>query len=176
MNRQIRAAALLLAAGWALPLCAAEIHIGEPVVRNGLEIAAVYLQAVKMEPGHAGMQVESDIHLEADIHAAEDNPHGFRTGDWIPYLGIAFHMQKLNSEWELIGYFMPMVASDGPHYGRNVRLDGPGKYRLSYYILPPAYQGFYRHYDRETGVDEWWEPFNVEWEFTYTGTGKKGGY
>lgn len=58
----------------ALPVMAAEYPIGQPSEQNGLEIAAVYLQPVQMEP--AGMMREakdSDIHLEADIHAtAED--------------------------------------------------------------------------------------------------------
>jgi uncharacterized protein involved in high-affinity Fe2+ transport len=71
---------------------------------------------------------------------------------------------------------MAMVANDGPHYGANVKLDGPGKYKLSYHVQPPPYQGFYRHTDKETGVGEWWTPFDIEWDFSYAGTGKKGAY
>ena len=33
-----------------------------------------------------------------------------------------------------------------------------------------------RHVDKETGVGPWFEPFEVKYEFVYTGTGKKGGY
>ena len=69
-----------------------------------------------------------------------------------------------------------MVASDGPHYGANLKLDGAGKYHLTYHIDPPPYQGFYRHEDEETGVGRWWEPFDLSWEFAFVGTGKKGGY
>jgi uncharacterized protein involved in high-affinity Fe2+ transport len=25
-------------------------------------------------------------------------------------------------------------------------------------------------------VGEWWAPFELKWEFTYAGAGKKGGY
>jgi uncharacterized protein involved in high-affinity Fe2+ transport len=68
------------------------------------------------------------------------------------------------------------VASDGPHYGANVKFDGPGKYHVAYTINPPSKVGFLRHTDKETGVGAWWQPFTVDWDFTYTGTGKKGGY
>ena len=72
---------------------------------------------------------------------------------------------------------MPMVASDGPHYGDNVKLMGPGKYKLQVTVAPPGAQGhFGRHVDKETGVAPWFKPFNATYEFTYAGTGKKGGY
>ena len=157
---------------------AAEFPIGKAVERNGMEIGAVYLQPVVMAPmlPGMGMAAHADIHLEADIRALKDNPNGFGPGEWVPYLGIVYRLQKLGSEWGGFGAFMPMVASDGPHYGANVKLNGPGKYRLTYRIAPPPYQGFYRHTDKETAVAEWWEPFDVSWEFTYVGVGKKGGY
>ncbi|GAB4355792.1 MAG: iron transporter [Gammaproteobacteria bacterium] len=155
---------------------AAEQPIGEPVEVNGMEIAAVYLQAVKMEPMMPGMMEPTDIHLEADIHALKGNANGFGEGEWMPYLGITYRLEKQGSNWSTAGQFHPMVAADGPHYGANIKLDGPGKYHLTYYIKPPAYKGFYRHFDKETGVGEWWKPFTVEWDFTYVGTGKKGGY
>ena len=74
---------------------------------------------------------------------------------------------------------MPMVANDGPHYGDNVKLNGPGKYRVTFNIAPPSAftaANFGRHTDKETGVAEWWEAFDVSWEFPYAGIGKKGGY
>ncbi|MOA48757.1 34 kDa membrane antigen precursor [compost metagenome] len=70
-----------------------------------------------------------------------------------------------------------MVASDGPHYGDNVKLLGPGKYHLTYTILPPSgHDMFGRHVDKETGVAPWFETCKVEYDFTYAGIGKKGGY
>lgn len=155
---------------------AAEFAIGEPVERNGMEIAAVYLQPVMMAPMLPGMHSRTDVHLEADIRAQKDNANGFGPGQWVPYLGITYHLHKVDDDWTSFGTFMPMVANDGSHYGANVKLDGPGKYSLTYRIAPPPYQGFYRHTDKETGVAPWWSPFEVSWEFTYTGIGKKGGY
>ncbi len=168
--------ALSLALGTASPPAAAgEQPIGEPVQRNGMEIAAVFLQPVEMEPRLPGMKA-ADIHLEADIRAIEGNGNGFGEGEWVPYLAITYHIRKLGSDWSTLGIFMPMVASDGPHYAANIKLDGPGKYHLRYHIAPPPYSGLYRHTDRETGVGEWWTPFDLEWNLTYVGTGKKGGY
>ncbi|MCY1372359.1 Fe2+ transport protein [compost metagenome] len=72
-----------------------------------------------------------------------------------------------------------MVASDGPHYGDNVKLDGPGQYRLTYRVAPPGRHpdhAFGRHTDKETGVASWFEPCELGYSFTYAGIGKKGGY
>jgi len=145
-----------------------------------MEIAAVYLQPVPMEP--AGMMksvAESDIHLEADIHAQTDNKNGFADGAWIPYLGVTYEITKVGGTQKIAGELMPMVASDGPHYGDNVKLAGPGKYTLRLSIAPPgasAHAHFGRHTDKETGVGPWFKPITVQYEFTYAGTGKKGGY
>lgn len=159
---------------------AAETPIGKHQIVNGLEIGAVYLQPVKMEPDGMMKKVEeSDIHLEADIHAVKNNPNGFAQGDWMPYLVVKFELSKNGSSFKSSGDLMPMVASDGPHYGDNVKLDGPGKYKLKLTILPPsenAHAHFGRHVDKETGVGAWFKPFELNYDFTYAGTGKKGGY
>jgi len=96
---------------------AADVVIGM-VEKNGMEIVAVYIQPVTMEPMMHGMG-PADIHLEADIHALKDNQHGFAEGDWIPYLGITYTISKVESGWSTTGAFMPMAASDGPHYANN---------------------------------------------------------
>lgn len=159
---------------------AVEYPIGAPQQRNGMEIGAVYLQPVEMEPeGMMRATRESDIHMEADIHALASNPNGFDEGAWIPYLGIKYEVEKIGSNEKISGDFMPMVANDGPHYGDNVKLKGPGKYRVKYTISPPSadpHTHFGRHTDRLTGVRPWFKPFEVEYEFTYVGIGKKGGY
>jgi len=154
---------------------AAEQPIGEPVELNGMEIAAIYLQPVKMEP-QMPTEDKADVHLEADIHAIKGNNNGFGAGEWMPYLTVTYTLTKKGSDWSATGPFVPMVASDGPHYGDNVKLDGPGKYHLAYRISPPPLRGFFRHFDKETGVGKWWAPFTVEWDFTFVGTGKKGSY
>ena len=94
----------------------------------------------------------------------------------IPYLDVTYSLRKKGSDWSALGQFMPMIASDGPHYGENIKLDGPGVYELSYHIAPPKANGFMRHIDKETGTEEWWKPFGLHYTFKYIGTGKKGGY
>ena len=159
---------------------ALEYPIGKPQLVSGMEIGAVYLQPVKMEPdGMMRKAEQSDVHLEADIHAAKGNPTGFAEGDWMPYLMIKYEITKVGSKDVIKGDFMPMVASDGPHYGDNVKLMGPGKYKLKYTIMPPSmnpHAHFGRHTDKETGVGPWFKPFDLNYEFTFAGIGKKGGY
>lgn len=174
---------LLFAALLAMSLCfgtafAKETSIShKPIVKNGMIIGAAYLQPVHMAPMLTGMDGgKTDVHLEADIHANKDNAQGFQPGAWIPYLNITYKLTKKDSNWQSFGPFMAMVASDGPHYGRNVKLDGPGKYTLTIFIEPPSYSGFFRHTDKETGVAEWWKPFSIQWDFAWAGNGKRGGY
>jgi periplasmic iron binding protein len=159
---------------------ALEYPIGKPQIRDGMEVATVYLQPVTMEP--AGMMRDakaSDIHLEADIKATDKNGNGFADGTWIPYLAIAYELSKQGSNERITGTMMPMVASDGPHYGDNVKLAGPGRYKLKLSIAPPGsdpHSHFGRHVDKETGVGAWFKPFTVEYDFAFAGVGKKGGY
>ena len=176
--------ALALAASLSSPALAVEYPIGAPQQRGGMEIAGVYLQPVEMESvmGHQMLPAsKADVHLEADIRALDSNPNGFAEGDWIPYLLVKYEVCKQGGEC-IKGDFLPMVASDGPHYGDNVKLMGPGKYRVKFSILPPNDEGnhaghhFHRHTDRLTGVRPWFKRFTVEWDFTFAGIGKRGGY
>jgi uncharacterized protein involved in high-affinity Fe2+ transport len=162
---------------------AIEQPIGSPQNLAGMEIAAVYLQPVEMEPeGHMRRAGDSDVHLEADIHALSSNPNGFPEGAWIPFLHIRYELVKQGASEVIKGEFMPMVASDGPHYGDNVKLAGPGRYKLRLTVAPPNApdnamgKHFGRHTDRATGVRPWFKTFTLEWDFTYAGIGKKGGY
>ncbi|MBI1891443.1 MAG: iron transporter [Burkholderiales bacterium] len=179
-TKAVTIAGLMLGATQANAL---EYPIGTPQNMAGMEVAAVYLQAVEMEPdGHMRKAAESDIHLEADIHALASNPNGFAEGTWIPYLLVKYEVTKLPDGETIKGHMMPMVASDGPHYGDNVKLKGPGKYKVKFIVYSPNApentfgKHFGRHTDRATGVRPWFKPFDVEWEFTYAGVGKKGGY
>ena len=164
-------------------VAAVEYPIGAPQQRHGLEIAAIYLQPIEMEPeGMMRKAAESDVHMELDIHALSSNPNGFKEGEWIGYLLVRYEVSKAGAEWKISGDFMPMVANDGPHYGDNVKLAGPGKYRAKFTIYPPnapenaSGQHFGRHTDRLTGVRPWFKSFTVEYDFTFAGIGKKGGY
>jgi uncharacterized protein involved in high-affinity Fe2+ transport len=159
---------------------AKEYPIGTPQTKNGMEIGAVYLQPIEMDPpGVMRPAAESDVHLESDIKAAKDNKNGFAQGDWIPYLAVNYELTKLDDNQTQKGEFMPMVANDGPHYGDNVKMMGPGKYKLILTIAPPdenPHAHFGRHVDKETGVAPWFKAFAVEYEFTFAGIGKKGAY
>ena len=157
---------------------AAEYPIGKPVEKGGMEIGAVYLQPIEMAP--AGMMratADSDVHLEADVRATADNAQGFQEGSFVPYLNLSFTLKKQGSDTPITGDFHAMVANDGPHYGDNVKLQGPGKYTLTFSVLPPSgHQSLGRHTDKETGVAPWFERCEVHYEFVYAGIGKKGGY
>jgi len=173
-------AVLAIGAGLSFSAMAVEYPIGEPSEHAGLEVAAVYLQPVEMEPeGMMRPAKDSDVHLEADIHATADNTNGLPEGAWAPYLNIKYKLQKAGSSKVIEGDLMPMVANDGPHYGDNVKLDGPGKYKLTFSIASPEankMNHFGRHVDKETGVAPWFKPFDVDYDFVFAGTGKKGGY
>jgi uncharacterized protein involved in high-affinity Fe2+ transport len=169
--------ALLLWAGLA---SAIEYPIGKPQQMAGMQIAAVYLQPVVMEPeGMMRDAKDSDVHLEADISALASNSNGFPEGSWVPYLVVGYELTKKGSSEVLKGDMMPMVANDGPHYGDNVKLAGPGQYHLKLTIAAPSanmHSHFGRHIDRQTGVGPWFKPFVAEYDFTFAGIGKKGGY
>lgn len=172
--------AFLLAAGVAVaaPALAREHSMGAPVVTDGLILHPVYLQPVHMSPVLPGMDTAgaADAHLELDVHADKNNGYGFDPGGWVPYLTVSYLITKKGSDWATFGTLKVMTANDGPHYGDNIKFDGPGKYTLRVKVLPPPYRGFYRHTDKETGVKAWWRPFQKSWTFTYVGSGHKGGY
>lgn len=148
-----------------------EYPIGDKVKQNGMNIAAVWLPPVTMEGMEASAQADM-IHLEADIHAIQGNKNGFGVGEWMPYLTVKYVLTHKASGKKIEGKMMPMVAKDGPHYGAGIQMPGPGAYTLAYEIRPPSENGFGRHSDPITGVDPWWEPFTVNWEFDYQGVPK----
>lgn len=181
-RRAALAAALIASLAGVGALSAKEVPIGPHVVQQGIDVGAVYLQPIEMDPpGMMRAAAESDIHLEADIRAAKDNKNGFAEGDWMPALSVTFEVVKLDGDTptatRVSGVLMQMVANDGPHYGDNVKLAGPGRYRLKVTVAPPGpHQHFGRHVDKETGVAEWFKPFDLVQDFTFAGTGKKGAY
>lgn len=176
----IRGGLMMACAMTAMAVSAAEYPIGKQIIEGGMEIGVVYLQPITMDPeGMMRKASESDIHLEADIHAVKKNPTGFAEGDWMPYLQVSYELTKEGSKFTSKGELMPMVANDGPHYGDNVKLDGPGKYHLTLMVNPPSQTGhmaFGRHVDKETGVGQWFKPITRKDDFPFAGIGKKGGY
>jgi uncharacterized protein involved in high-affinity Fe2+ transport len=85
------ASALVVTLGSIAPAFALEYPIGKPQIRAGMEVSAVYLQPVSMEPTGMMRSVrDSDIHLEADIKAQSHNPNGFPDGTFVPYLDVNY--------------------------------------------------------------------------------------
>lgn len=148
-----------------------EFPLGDEHKVGPLTIAGVYFQPVDMEPaGLGGLPAsQADMHLEADISANEGNNLGYGVGDFVPYLTVKYKAQKQGSNKVIEGNFMPMSASDGPHYGNNVKLDGPGKYKITFIIENPEKQSYLLHVDKETGVTGrfWKEPITVSWDFDF---------
>ncbi|MBZ8131913.1 iron transporter [Afifella sp. IM 167] len=163
-------ASLALAATAASPAFAEfkEFPAGESTEMGSMEIAAVYLTPIDMEPRGIDLPAaQADVHLEADIHATKGNPNGFGAGEWVPYLTISYRLENTDTGKVISGNLMPMVAVDGPHYGSNIKMAGPGNYHLTYHIDPPSRQGFGRHTDADSGVGAWFEPFDVDFNFSY---------
>ncbi|WP_319413778.1 iron transporter [uncultured Cohaesibacter sp.] len=145
-----------------------EYPIGEAVEVNTLEVAAVYLNPIDMEPRGIDLPAsQADIHLEADIHAAKGNENGFGAGEWVPYLTVSYRLENADTGKVLTGNLMPMVAIDGPHYGSNIKMAGAGNYKLTFHIDAPSRQGFGRHTDEDSGVGKWFQPFDADYEFNF---------
>ncbi len=147
-----------------------EYPLGDEQESNGLVIAGVYFQPVDMEPTGMGLPKEqADMHLEADISAGPDNRLGFGVGDFVPFLSVNYRATKLDSGEVVEGSFMPMNASDGPHYGANIKLLGAGKYKVEFIIDSPEKTGYMLHTDAETGVPGrfWKSPIIVSWDFDF---------
>ncbi|GHV52626.1 amino acid ABC transporter substrate-binding protein [Deltaproteobacteria bacterium] len=147
-----------------------EFPLGDEQEVGPLHVAGVYFQPVDMEPaGLGGLAAsQADMHLEADISAREGNNLGYGTGDFVPNLTVKYRAQKKGGK-VIEGNFMPMNASDGPHYGSNVKLDGPGSYKITFIIESPEKQGYLLHVDKETGVSGhfWKQPLEVSWDFDF---------
>lgn len=139
-----------------------------------LTVGAVYFQPIDMEPSSMGLKAaDASFHLEADIHANQKGTElGYGKGDFVPDLTVNYEIiNNANNETVDSGTFMQMNASDGPHYGANVKLDEAGSYKLVLKIESPEKKGWMLHVDPETGVKGrfWTEPLEVtfpEWNYT----------
>jgi uncharacterized protein involved in high-affinity Fe2+ transport len=146
-----------------------EYPIGEEVLENHMRIAAVWLPPIAMEGMPTLPAGGAVIHLEADIHATEGNPNGFAKDEFVPYLKVRYTITGAGGAVIHQGELMPMVARDGPHYGASLELPKAGSYRLTYTIEPPSAGGLGRHSDPVTGVAPWWAPFEVTFDWDYSG-------
>ncbi len=147
-----------------------EFPVGDDQEHGPLKIGAVYFQPVDMEPaGKAGLPAsKADMHMEADIHAIK-NDLGYGVGEFVPYLTVKYEIASEDGKTKLNGTFMPMNASDGPHYGANIKLGPAGTYKVRFIVQNPEAQGFLLHVDKATGVTGrfWTEPLVAEWSFDY---------
>jgi uncharacterized protein involved in high-affinity Fe2+ transport len=168
------ALSLVLVAAASPAFAIQEFYVGEPVVREGMQIVPNYLTGVEMDSMPPGMSMaKSAVHLEADVHATGAESHGFAEDAWIPYLDIRFELTKTGDPaYRKTGTLAPMIAKDGPHYANNVDMAGPGTYHLRYVIAPPSSHGFVRHVDKASGVPAWWKPITADWTFTYPSKSK----
>ena len=146
-----------------------EFPIGDDIEVWPLNVAGVYFQPVDMEPaGNSLPASQADVHLEADISALEGNNLGYGTGDFVPNLTVKYEI--IDSDGKVNeGSFMPMSASDGPHYGANVKIGKAGTYKIRFIISNPEAQGYLLHTDKATGVTGkfWKEPLIAEWTFDW---------
>ena len=154
---------------------ALEYPIGRPQFGGGMEVAAVYQQkpATVSPAGLLRPVAKSDIHIEADIHALADNPNGFAEGDWMPELTLSYDLRKKGTSAPFAtGKLVQLLASDGPHYGQNVKMQGPGKYVLTLHIAPPPANAFGRNTSKKGGVGKWFKPFALQYPLTFAGVKK----
>ncbi|QPK81530.1 iron transporter [Schaalia sp. ZJ405] len=154
-----------------------EFPLGDEVFVGPLTVAGVYFQPVEMEPAMGTPASEASMHMEADIAAAPNNKLGYGAGDFIPGLTVDYRILGEGGKVVQEGTFMPMVASDGPHYGINLPKLEAGTYTVQFIIKSPEESGWMLHTDKATGVEgrywteplvaeftNWqWDPTAVEW-------------
>ena len=142
-----------------------EFPLGDEQEHGPLVVSGVYFQPVDMEPAGNSLSKE-----EADCHIAEGATLGYGAGDFVPWLQVKCYIQKKGSDKVQEIAFMPMNASDGPHYGANAKFEeGLGTYTVTFEISAPG-NDYLLHVDKETGVTGrfWTEPIkavfeNFEW-------------
>ena len=144
-----------------------EVEIFSGVEKEFLNLNAVYFQPVDMTGGYKAE--DYDCHLELDVSALQ-NGLGYGTGDWVPYLTVEYKVTKNDGDYDVSGTFMPMAASDGPHYGANIKMDGDGLYTVSFTVKFPDSSTYLIHTDN-TGPEVHEFPDAIEytydsWQFT----------
>ena len=146
-----------------------EVTIFENVQKEFLNLNAVYFQPVDMTGGYKA--TDYDCHLELDVSALK-NDFGYGTGDWVPYLTVEYLVKK-GDKTVAQGTFMPMAASDGPHYGQNIKLDGDGTYSVTFTIKFPDTSSVYLIHTDNTGPEKSTFPNTIT--YTYDSWNFKNG-
>ena len=145
----------------------------------------VILRPVTLEPSMFSRSTNiadtADIHLELDarsaIPKANEQSFGIPAGHFIPYLSVSYSVlyhgddstfAEIKSDAAVTGDLMPMVASDGLHYGANIKLQGTGYYSVSAQISSPVQNGLVMHTDSTGAGRVWIDSLNVVGRFHYT--------
>ena len=149
-----------------------EIPVGDsgPQTNGPLTVDLVYFQAIDMEQGSVLVPPasESDMHFEVDVSTNEKAGEiGYEADQFLPYLEVKVKIydQATGNLVKDLGTMMPMIASDGPHYGNNIKLE-PGKYRVEVEIPSPA-DKFMLHTGNDTSAVDgrfWKEPLKFTFE------------
>ena len=136
-----------------------ELPLGDDVFVGPLKVGGVYFQPVDMEPAVSTPAKDSSMHMEADISAVADN-------DLVPALTVDYQIADKSGTVVQEGTFMPMNASDGPHYGINLPKLEAGTYDVTFTIKSPETNGWLLHTDEKTGVKGrfWQEPLKAEFK------------
>lgn len=143
-----------------------EIPIFEDEEVGFMNISAVYFQPVPMTNGNEDIE-NFNLHLECDVSALQ-NDLGFGTGDWVPYLTVDYKVTGSDGSDAASGTFMVMSASDGPHYGANIKLDKADTYSLTFTFHSPEENGYLIHTDAETGPGGTFDEFFKDGNLSYT--------
>ena len=146
--------------------------VGRPDAGHGVKVAVSYFQPIDLEGALMQPSDHADIHLETDVTAIADDQDGYAEGDWRPYMNVTYRLTRSDTGQSVTGALMPLVAYGSasigkPHYGDNLKLFGPGRYRLELNVAPPPGQ---------IGVGKGLEAFTLDYSFVYAGIGKKGAY
>lgn len=141
-----------------------------------LTMNGVWFQAVPMSGGYEDIG-DNNIHIEADVSAGQlATTLGFGLGDWIPYLQLSYDITDASTGTSVAsGNFMPMSASDGPHYGQNISLEA-GTYNVTITVSPQE-DVYLIHLDSETGPGGTWDdvfPNGQALTYTYEGWNFEG--
>lgn len=148
-----------------------EIPIGDsgPQDAGPLTVDLVYFQAIDMEQGSVAVPPasESDMHFEIDIATNETALEvGYEADQFLPYLDPEVKIVNKDTGEEIDpGTMMPMIASDGPHYGNNISLE-PGNYEVFIRIASPGDKFMLHTGHDSSGVEGrfWEEPLEFHFD------------
>ncbi len=148
-----------------------ELPVGDsgPRTNDALTVDVVYFQAIDLEMGSMAMPAasDSDMHFEVDVATNEKATEwGYEADQFMPYLDVSAVATNQDTGQDVdLGTMMPMIASDGAHYGNNIALE-PGNYDVVITIASPA-DDFMLHTGKDSsGVTGrfWTKPLTFEFD------------